>query len=220
MRRRATWLAAVAVLAACGTPGTPGDASAPMPRETSAGAVRMAAVGDSITAADSPDLAGGDPGPGSWVFHAAGGELALAGGWAEWGATTAQMADGVTPVEADVLVVLAGTNDAGTGVPFEDTAANLAEIVETVGAPRVLLSAVPPIDADPRSATELNAALRELADRRGWEWVDAPAGLRDGDRFAPGMASDGLHPTEAGARVIGEAVREAVLAPARDGPGR
>ena len=179
-------------------------------------AVRLAVVGDSITEADSPDFDSGRLGPESWVHHTVARDVVLAGGWARWGATTAQMAAAVEPVEADVLVILAGTNDVGSGEPAGNTRDNLREIAHVVGAPRVVLSAVPPIDAAPHLATELNAELEDLAAQEGWDWVDAPAGLRDGDRFAPSMASDGLHPTEAGARVLGEAIREAVL----DGGGQ
>ncbi|WP_043502169.1 SGNH/GDSL hydrolase family protein [Georgenia sp. SUBG003] len=73
-------------------------------------------------------------------------------------------------------------------------------------ASQVVISAVPPIDAAPALAAELNTALEALAQDEGWVWVDAPAGLRDGARFADGMTSDGLHPTETGARVLGEAI--------------
>lgn len=183
-------------------------------------AVRLAVVGDSITEADSPDFDGGRLGPESWVHHAVGDDVVLAGGWARWGATTAQMAAAVEPVEADVLVVLAGTNDVGSGEPAAGTRENLRRIADVVGAPRVVLSAVPPIDAAPHLATDLNAELEDLAADEGWQWVDAPAGLRHGDRFADGMASDGLHPTAAGARVIGEAVREAVLKAVLDAGGQ
>jgi len=143
--------------------------------------------------------------------------LALVGGWARWGATTSQMAAAAGPVEADVLVILAGTNDVGSGATYEGTLENLREVVAAVGAPEVVVSAVPPIDAAPSLATDLNTALEELARDEGWGWGDAPATLRDGDRFADGMASDGLHPTETGARVLGAAIGGAVREVARQG---
>ncbi|UNX53515.1 SGNH/GDSL hydrolase family protein [Georgenia sp. TF02-10] len=192
-------------------PTAPKEPTAARPDEAPPGPVALAAVGDSITEADSPDFARGDLGPASWVSHAVGEDVAFAGGWAEWGATTAQMAAGVEPVPADVLVVLAGTNDVTSGVPFAETADNLRQVAATVGAPEVVLCAVPPIDNAPELAERLNDQLAELAGKAGWTWVDAPAGLRAGDRFAPGMASDGVHPTTEGAAVIGAAVREAVL---------
>lgn len=194
---------------ACG--GQPGPAAAPVTPSARTDATRLAVVGDSITEADSPDFEGGDLGAESWVYHAVGEDLVLVGGWARWGATTSQMAAAVEPVDADVLVILAGTNDVGSGATHESTLANLREIAGTVGAPQVVLSAVPPIDAAPALATDLNAALEDLARQEGWAWVDAPAELRDGERFAAGMASDGLHPTRRGARVLGGSIREAVL---------
>ena len=208
-------LLVLAPLLACARTAQPDALEPTVP--ASPGAIRLAVVGDSITDADSPDLASGRPGPESWVSYAAGGDIAFVGGWAAWGATTEQMAAAAAPFAADVLVILAGTNDVGGGVAFEETAANLAAVAATVGAPRVLLCAVPPIDAAPHLATDLNARLEDLADARGWEWVDPAAALRDGDRFARGMSSDGLHPSAAGARVIGTAIRAALLG--ADGPG-
>ncbi|MDD9208145.1 SGNH/GDSL hydrolase family protein [Georgenia sp. 10Sc9-8] len=199
---------ALLALGGCGSPG----GARPSPEPPGSTALRIAAVGDSITDANSPDFAGGELGEESWVSHAVGDGVAFAGGWAQWGATTAQMAAGAQPVDADVLVVLAGTNDVTAGIPFDETAANIAEIAATVDAPRVLISAVPPIDPDPALATELNANLEALAVAREWEFVDAPAEAREGDRFAPGMSEDGVHPTAQGARVIGAAVRAALVA--------
>ncbi|WP_418605516.1 hypothetical protein [Georgenia sp. SUBG003] len=106
-------LLAAVVLGGCA--GTQDPAAVPATTPARADAVRLAAVGDSITEADSPDFDGGDLGPESWVFHAVGEDVALVGGWARWGATTAQMAAAAEPVEADVLVILAGTNDVAPG---------------------------------------------------------------------------------------------------------
>lgn len=169
----------------------------------------MAAVGDSITDADSEDLDGGTPGPQSWVSYAVGPDVAFVGGWAVWGASTAQMADGVEPLEADVLVILAGTNDAGW-MEHAEIGANITAIVDGADVPAVVLSSVPPIDAAPESAVDLNVALEDLADQHGWTWVDAAERVREGDMFAEGMAYDGLHPTEEGAQALGEAIGEAV----------
>lgn len=178
------------------------------------GAVRLAVVGDSITDADSPDLAGGEVGPASWVSYAVGTEIELVGGWARWGATTAQMVDGVRePFEADVLAILAGTNDAGWST-CADIGGNLVQIVENAGVAAVVLSSVPPIDMAPQNATDLNACLEALAEQQQWTWVDSAAGLRENGAFREGMSTDGVHPSEAGARVIGEAIAAAVLAAA------
>lgn len=194
-------LAAVLLVACAGPDRGPPDAQP--------GALRVVAVGDSITAADSPDFAAGDLGPGSWVWHVLGADVTFAGGWAVWGATTAEMAAGVEDYDGDVLVVLAGTNDTGAGVGFTETADHIRAIVSTVAVPEVVLSAVPPIDADPARATRLNTDLADLAATEGWHWVPQPPRLsQDGASFAPGMASDGLHPTEEGAAVLGAAIAE------------
>lgn len=179
--------------------------------EPPASAIRLAAIGDSITDADSADLVGGDIGEQSWVGYATGPDITFVGGWAEWGATTAQMASATQhALDADVLVILAGTNDVNA-TPFDQIGANIRQIVASADVESVVLSSVPPIDYSPGRTEELNAYLEGLAGDEGWTWVDASAGLREGRRFATGMSYDGIHPTAEGARVIGEAIRAAIL---------
>ncbi|GAA4432814.1 hypothetical protein GCM10023169_38990 [Georgenia halophila] len=208
-------LPVVAALALAGCSLSGGDAPArppsPSPPATHQGTIRLAAVGDSITEADSPDFAAGQLGAESWVSYVVGDHVTLVGGWAQWGSTTAQMAAAVEPVDADVLVIMAGTNDVGPGEGHEPTVANIRDIADTVGAPEVVLSAVPPIDRAPELATGLNTALEDLAADAGWHWVATPAALREGERFADGMSSDGVHPTRRGAEVLGGRIRAAVL---------
>ena len=167
----------------------------------------FAAVGDSITDADSPDFATGNFGAASWATYVVDDGFTFAGGWAEWGATTAMMADAVAPFEADVLVLLAGTNDVAFGIPFDESAANLDRIVDTVGIEDVVVVSIPPMDALPNGAEAYNGRLEDLAGDRGWRFVDASAGLRTPDgHYDDGMSSDGLHPSADGARVLGEAI--------------
>lgn len=173
----------------------------------------FAVVGDSITYAESPDFAAGQIDPASWVTFVCDEGFVFAGGWAEWGATTTKMAESVAPVDAETLVVLAGTNDYALAVPFEETSANLDRIVQTVGIDDVLIVSVPPMAAFPGGASEFNQGLEELADAHGWQFVDASSGLVGGDgRYQEGMTSDGIHPSEQGARVLGEAIAEALQA--------
>lgn len=197
------------VLAGCATrasPPEPPEASAPVD------AVRMAVVGDSITAADSEHLAGGMLGAQSWVSYAVGEDVAFAGGWAQWGARTAQMADGIAePFDADVLVILAGTNDAYADDLDAEIGAHLVRIAERAGVDEIVLSSIPPLEPAPDRAEAVNAFLEPFAEQQGWIWVDATAGLRDGDGFAPGTSYDGVHLTEAGARIVGGAIADAVL---------
>jgi lysophospholipase L1-like esterase len=171
---------------------------------------RFVAVGDSITVGNSLNFGGGSTGSLSWVTYARSRNLVFAGGWAVAGATTVRMAQNIRPVKTDILVILAGTNDLAQGVPFSVTSADLDRIVETVGAPRVVVSAIPPRDSAPAATAAFNASLKDFVASRGWEWVDAPSAVRVGAMYAPGMSADGVHPTEAGAEALGRAFQAAL----------
>ncbi len=187
------------------------ETAAPTEPAPIADAPTFAAVGDSITDANSPDFAAGDLGSESWARYVADAGFAFAGGWAEWGATTERMAASVLPVDADALVVLAGTNDVALEVPFDTSAANLDAIVGTVGTSEVLVVSIPPLELAPRDAETYNDALAALAEDRGWRFVDASAGLRTPDgAFRDGMSFDGVHPSMRGAEVLGGAIAEAL----------
>ncbi|WP_147916771.1 SGNH/GDSL hydrolase family protein [Ruania zhangjianzhongii] len=214
-------------LAGCSSPGTEGE-SASSGTEQTTGAeqttgtdaatgsdqdeLSIAVVGDSITQASATTFAPGELSEDSWVSYAVGDPIELAGGWARWGATTAEMAAHAGPVDADVLVILAGTNDLAVGTETGQVAADLQRIADTVGADQVLLCGVPPIDARPEVVPPFNEFLTETAEANGWAWVDPAAGIRTDGTFAPGMSVDGVHPTQAGATQIGTEVREVLLA--------
>ena len=200
-------MTALAVAAALGS-----LASAPggVIGEAQAG-VTFAAVGDSITNANSVDFARGRVGDRSWVDHVGPG-LSFVGGWARGGARTADMAAHARPVRADVLVVIAGTNDLAHGVDFRAISRNLEAVVSAVGAARVVVSAVPPRDSSPRVTAEFNRRLARFVEAEGWTFVDAAAGLRSGERFADGMSTDGLHPSREGAEVLAGALSAAISA--------
>lgn len=194
-------------LAACGRGGVPADP----PTDGNPGALRIAVVGDSITVADSPDFARGEFGQESWVSYVSGADFTFVGGWARWGASTEEMARNAPQVDSDVLVIMAGTNDVALGVPFREVSRNLDLIAETVGAPDVLLSGIPPLDHAPRAAADFNHNLETFAIERGWQWVDAGSAVRTADQtFASGMASDGVHPTQQGAELLGEEIKAAL----------
>jgi len=175
--------------------------------------LRIAAVGDSITQGNSPDFSAGMIGDGSWVSYALGDGVTFAGGWALGGVPTRTMVENVTPYpDVDVLVLLAGVNDYGQRVPFDATTENFDAIVATVAPEKVLVSSVPPRDADPALAVAFNSRLEELASARGWSYVDGSAGVRDVDnRYLEGLTKDGVHPTAEAAKIIGTGVREALL---------
>lgn len=180
----------------------------------------FAAVGDSVTVGNSPDFAKLKVGDGSWVMYARSEAFPFEGGWAKKGATTAEMLENAAPVTSgtakkpvEALVIIAGTNDSGQKVPFEESARNLSAIAAKVGAPKVIVSSIPPRDAAPAVAVEYNAKLKPFVESQGWEFVDAMAGVREGDRYKEGMTSDGIHPTATAAQIIGETIRTAAITP-------
>ncbi|GAA4139780.1 GDSL-type esterase/lipase family protein [Leifsonia shinshuensis] len=175
--------------------------------------VRMGAIGDSITA--FTDRAG-NPTPWSWVRTAVTGDIVDAGGYRHYGDSTAQILAGTTPLTADAVVVMAGTNDILDGSapqPTAQTLANISAIVAKAGGRVHVLSALAPKDNGGAAATlALNAALADLAGRSGWVWVDPWTSLRAPDgRWVAGATLDGVHPTAASGAVAGEAIRTAVL---------
>ena len=224
MRRRALLVVLLAVLgqAACSSaPAVSPRASAPATPTSrpSADQVSFVVVGDSITAGPIPIEATGaweettqQFGRGSWLPQAKGPPLRFLGGWAVPGATTEEMRAGVVPAKADVVVVMAGTNDLLRGVPWEQTRANLLAIVGTVAADGVLVAAVPPADELPAGRQDLNQRLRELADQQGWYRVDPwVAAERQDGSWVPGASADGVHPSQVTADAAGRVLRTALL---------
>ncbi len=176
-------------------------------------AITFAVAGDSLTAWDDqtfpePD---GDLDPITWTYWVIADGLELAGGYARGYASARDIADNMVAVDADVLVVMVGTNDTGvTGT--EEVLASIEEIVETAGARAVLISAIPPDDGYASEALLYNLALAEFAADRGWAFVDPWVAMRVDGAWDEGLTEDGIHPTadaakEAGA-VIGQAIRD------------
>jgi lysophospholipase L1-like esterase len=206
--RRGGWalLLVLTCLAAC----TPADAGP---------TVTVLAVGDSITEADSPDFDAGDLGRGSWAWYTSQGWVRVLGGWAHAGATTTDMLVGVSELRADsalrsadVLVLMAGSNDVDARVPFPEAADHLRAIARVVGISRVVLSTIPPEDAVAGDVEAFNARLPALARSEGWQLVDPMTGIRDGGgHYARGMTDDGVHPTVRAARLIGQALHRSLL---------
>jgi lysophospholipase L1-like esterase len=193
------------------------DAAASPPAAGPPGSTRVLAVGDSITEADSADFDGGDIGAGSWAAYAGGDGVSVLGGWAHGGATSEDMREGVDAdralprARADVLVLMAGNNDVDAGVSFAVVADNLVAIAAAVHPDRVVLSTIAPEDAVADEVADFNARLPALAAQQGWQLVDPMSGVGDGrGRYLPGMSEDGVHPTTAGARVIGAALHPAL----------
>jgi lysophospholipase L1-like esterase len=183
------------------------------------GTLQVAAVGDSITEADSDDFDNGDIGASSWATYADGDGVHVIGGWAHAGATTQDMLGGVLEAAAsgatwdrpDRLVLMGGSNDVDAGVPIPAILANLSKIATIVRADRVTLSAIPPEAAVQHTVDQVNAQLPGLAQREGWQFVDPLVDVRAADgSWLPGMSSDGVHPTQQAAKLIGARLNAAL----------
>jgi lysophospholipase L1-like esterase len=134
----------------------------------------------------------------------------FAGGWAKGGASTQLMRDSVSAVDADVLVVIAGTNDTSR-VPFATSADNIKAIVAKVGVKRVIISSIAPRDANPDVAASYNAQLEPFVTAQGWEYVDAWAGVRtSNNQYSPAMTGDGVHPTEPAVKLLSAAIAKQI----------
>lgn len=115
-------------------------------------AVRVAVVGDSLSAGRSRSLGNGLDDE-TWMTYADGDGIEFAGGRARAGARPEQMAAAVRPVgSTDVLVVLAGTNAVLHEETVADVSASHEQIVATIG--------VHP--AGPEQYAVLGRAFREL----------------------------------------------------------
>jgi acyl-CoA thioesterase I len=151
------------------------------------------------------------------------------------GQTTPQMLvrfrQDVVDLRPAAVVILAGTNDiAGNSGPstlemIEDNIASMAEVARANGIRVVLASVLPAWDYPwkpglgpaPKIAA-LNARLRDYAARHDAVWLDLHAAMRDerGGLRAE-LSGDGVHPNEAGYRLMsplaGRAIAEALARP-------
>lgn len=178
--------------------------------------IRFAAIGDSITASTDQH---GSPTHWTWVATAATDGLRDVGGYRHYGDTTGDILHHVTPIpEAQVVVVMAGTNDAPVdGHPDPQTLANISAIFDAAAVPGRILSAVAPRDDDRAAETlELNRDLKDLAGRSGWTFVDPWTAVRTpAGHWRPGTTGDGIHPTPHAGRIAGDVLREAIERVAR-----
>jgi acyl-CoA thioesterase-1 len=166
-----------------------------------------AAVGDSITAGmvqgtDSLNA----PGPTAWLNGETATRLVRVGGWAVPGTVTADMLANVAHVDADVLVLLGGTNDLARGVPWAETEVNLLAIVARVGPRAALLVAIPPNDADPAGRSAFNARLAALAHQVHWRFLDPWPGVAVNGAWLAGTSVEGVHPTPQVAAAAGQVI--------------
>ncbi|MFC0681221.1 SGNH/GDSL hydrolase family protein [Lysobacter korlensis] len=189
-KRVRSFAAAAALAAAFGV----GILVAPPQADAADSTISFAFAGDSLTAVST-----------SWLHQLDDPALIRAGGYAKSGYTSAQVFEQIEPVTADVLVIMLGTNDVRLGVTPNTVASNLVKIVAKVGAPRVVVSYLPPSDVtnsngiDRRSrAFQMNQYLAEFAARRGWMMVDPWSSYRLGTMaWAVGASADRVHPVRA-----------------------
>lgn len=180
---------------------------------------RTVALGDSIT------LGKGDPawnvqGDVSWFSYATCDDGGY--GWNAGinGNTTTQMlarfGSDVAARHPAQVVLLGGTNDVFQGVPLDVTTLHLADLITRAKAisPVVRIGTIPPFDSPAfRAAGEaLNVRIRQLAAAEHVPLVDFYSAVALHGTYRPGWTHDGIHPTAAAARAMGEAYRASAAA--------
>ena len=145
------------------------------------------------------------------------------------GQTTPQMLlrfrQDVIALKPKVVVILAGTNDiAGNTGPstlemIEDNLASMADLARMHGIRVVLCSVLPVFDYPWKPGLEpapkivaLNAWMKHYADSTGSIYVDYHGAMRD-DRqgMRSDLASDGVHPNEAGYKIMVPLVEHGIV---------
>jgi acyl-CoA thioesterase-1 len=144
------------------------------------------------------------------------------------GQTTPQMLvrfrQDVVALKPAVVVILAGTNDiAGNTGPstiemIEDNLAGMTEIAKANGIRVVLSSVLPVYDYPWKPGLEpapkiiaLNAWMKKYAESVGEIYLDYHSAMKDSrDGLPPELAKDGVHPTEAGYRIMAGLVQTAI----------
>jgi lysophospholipase L1-like esterase len=144
------------------------------------------------------------------------------------GQTTPQMLIRFRPdviaLKPKVVVILAGINDiAGNTGPstlemIEDNLASMTELAQANGIRVVLSSVLPAADFPWRPGMDpapkviaLNKWIRDYAAQRGAVYLDYHSAMSDDKGgMRAGLASDGVHPTEVGYRVMVPLVEEAI----------
>lgn len=144
------------------------------------------------------------------------------------GQTTPQMLvrfrQDVIALAPAVVVILAGTNDiAGNTGPatlesIEDNIASMSELARANGIRVVLASVLPAFDYPWKPGLEpapkivaLNDWIREYAARHDAVYLDFHSAMRDGRQgLRAELSGDGVHPNEAGYRVMAPLAEQAI----------
>jgi lysophospholipase L1-like esterase len=123
-----------------------------------------------------------------------------------------RMMSDVVALQPKAVHIMAGTNDiaGNTGPMTADMTVNNIRAMSDIARQhriKVLIASIPPAASFPwrpgletkKPIAELNARLKASATTTGATWVDYRPVLDDGTgAMKPGLASDGVHPTEAG----------------------
>jgi lysophospholipase L1-like esterase len=154
------------------------------------------------------------------------------------GQTTPQMLvrfrQDVIALKPRVVVLLAGTNDiAGNTGPstlgmIEDNIASMAELARANGIAVVLCSVLPVYDypwkkgLEPaRKIVTLNGWIKQYAASHGAVYVDYHSAMADARQgLKPELSPDGVHPNEAGYRVMAPLVERGITEALRQRPFR
>ena len=144
------------------------------------------------------------------------------------GQTTPQMLirfrQDVIALQPKVVVILAGINDiAGNTGPstlemIEDNLASMTELAQSNRIRVVLSSVLPAADFPWRPGMDpapkviaLNKWIRDYAAKRGAIYLDYHSAMSDEKGgMRPGLASDGVHPTEVGYRLMAPLAEQAI----------
>jgi lysophospholipase L1-like esterase len=174
--------------------------------------VRVAIVGDSLTAGGARILPRDGLDQNTWMTYAQGDGIKWVGGWAMGGTTTQIEAAHVTPVKnVDVLVLMSGTNNVRLHIPFSQAVTYYDQIVKTIRPKHVIIGAIPPYNRDPRGAAAYERQLKRYVLAKGWDFTDPWRFARDGEVYQAGVSNDGTHPTTAGYKIVGREFRDAIL---------
>lgn len=144
------------------------------------------------------------------------------GGFAKSGYTSAQVLAEI-PADipgADVLVIALGTNDQRLEVPNSTTFANFVKIADKVGAPRVVVTAIPPSNifdqcGDRGCRTEqyvFNRDLSTFAYQQGWHFIDPwfKVRLLNNGWSEPSATYDGRHPSKQSSLIAKHRIEQAI----------
>lgn len=152
--------------------------------------LQVTVVGDSLSEGSRAD--GNLSDPGSWAEYLSP-AVRLVDGVRVRGATAEQLAERVAPVAADVLVIMAGTNDVLQQIDASRTLPAIESVAAETDIETVLLSAVPPSASEPVRAAQLNRDLEKLAAENDWLWIDPWVGDRADLTWTAGSSPDGTH---------------------------